>query len=700
MKLMIIEGSGKIKSIIKNLKDNNFKIFATGGHIKELSNTVNNGYGFDFVEFNPVFQTMDNKQKTIKEMNNLANEAEVIYIASDPDREGETIGWHVYNALSKDNKDKCKRITFEEINKQSILKAINNPRELDMNLVNAQLARLIFDKLFGFKTSSFAYKLMKLKDLSIGRVQSEALQIIVNRENEIKNYIPKYWWTINPIIKIQNSSLKLNLIDNEKLNNKFDKLEEINQFVDNLNEKFQFIKHEDKEVYEYPHIPFETASFLEYAMKKLNLSAKNTQSLLQILYEQGLITYPRTDSIRIDDEFCNIAYAYVKNTYTEKYANNSFWFNKIKQENAQEGHNALRIVNINIKTKEELINVLKENNLDEPAYKIDNLFKIYSAIYDRTLEVFFKPAKYNQTILTFKNKLKNEFNNLSEVLFNTNSKILIFDGWRKYYENNIDKIDKKTEEEIINVQPILNNYYEIIENKKMQDFIVKHSDTCPKRFNDGSLINYLKKKQIGRPSTFALMVNINNERHNTEIINKEIVPIEKGFYLNDFNKKCFSEFINDSFTAKLESELDDIALGKIDWKELLKRYYREIENKIKQLNDNEDIHKEYEKEAFKIANYACPLCNKKVLIKKDKNNNDYEVCEDFKYNQANSCTYIKFLNNFKQNTLEKCPKCNKAVYIYTTKNKKKYKACEDYNYDANKRKCDYIEWLTTKQVTH
>ena len=706
MKLMIIEGSGKIKSIMKNLKDNDFKIFATGGHIKQLSNSVNNGYGFDFIEFNPVFETIDNKQKTIKEMNNLANEAEIVYIASDPDREGEAIGWHVYNALSKTNKDKCKRITFEEINKQSILKAIENPRDIDMNLVNAQLARQIFDKLFGYKATGFAYALMKMKDLSIGRVQSEALQIIVNRENEIKNYVPKYWWTINPIIKIENCEVKLNLIDSEKITSKFDKLEEINQFVQNLNNQFEFIKHEDKEVYEYPHIPFDTASFLEYAMKKLNLSAKTTQGILQVLYEQGLITYPRTDSIKIDDEFCCIAYQFIKNSYGEQYANNSFWFNKLKQENSQEGHNALRIVNIKIRTKEQLNNILEENNVDEKIYKNnDNIFKVYSAIYDRTLEVFFKPAKYNQTILTFKNKLKNEFNNLYEVLFNANSKILIFDGWRKYYENNIDKIDKKTEEEIINVEPILNNYYAILENKKMQDFIMKHSDSCPKRFNDGSLINYLKKKGIGRPSTFALMVNINNQRHNTEIINKEIVPIEKGFYLNSFNKKCFSKFINDEFTAKLESELDDIALGKIAWKTLIKRYYQEIENKINELNNNEDIHKEYEKEPFKIADYNCPLCNKKVLIKKDKNNKDYECCEDFKYNQQNTCKYIKFfndlnINNTKKETNELCPKCHKKVYEYTTKNKKKYKACEDYNYYTNKRKCDYIVWLTNKTSKH
>ena len=704
MKLMIIEGSGKIKSINKNLNDNSFKIFATGGHIKELSKDLkdNNGYGFDFNNFDPVFKTINNKFQVIKEMNELGNEAEVIYIASDPDREGEGIAWHVYNALNKNNKDKCKRITFEEINKESIIKAINNPRKIDMNLVNAQLTRQIFDKLFGYKASSFAYNLMKMKDLSIGRVQSEALQIIVNREYEIRNYVPKYWWTINPIIDVNNTNIKLSLIENEKINTKFSTIEEINKFIEVLDNSFEFIKHEIKEVYQRPHLPFDTASFLEYAMKKFNINAQKTQSLLQVLYEQGLITYPRTDSIRIDEEFCNIAYEFVKNTYGMQYANNSFWFNKIKQDDSvQEGHNALRIVNIKIRSKEQLIQILKENNVKEDTYSDLNLFKVYKAIYDRTLEAFFNAAKYNQTILTFKNNLKSEFNTLNEVLFDAKTKILVFDGWMKYYENNFENLElDKDEEQVIKVEPILNNYYEIISNKNMNDFIEKHCDKKPKRFNDGSLIKYLKQKGIGRPSTFALMVSINNQRHNTEVKNKEIVPLDKGFILDNFNKKCFSEFINDEFTAGLETQLDCIATGRLDWKMLLKKYYDEIETQLKKLNNDQSIHEEYEKELYKLANYNCPICNAKVFIKKDKNNHDYEVCENFKYNQANSCTYIKFLNNFKQNTFEKCPKCNKVVYIYTTKNKKKYKACEDYNYDATKRKCDYIEWITSKVTLH
>lgn len=585
MNLVVIEGAGKIKKISQILgKD--YKVFATCGHITQLNQNINNGYGFEFEgpsAFIPKFQTLgcgtkDTKASVIKQLKKLASKADKIYIATDPDREGEGIAYHIYNQIL-DYKDKVCRITFNAINKPEIMKAIENPRQIDMNLVHAQFCRQVYDRYFGYKLSSFVKRVFQVKNSTAGRVQSAALLLLSLRENEIQNYVPRNWWTIEPKIQLdKNNIIKLKLVPNQKIEDvKFSSEQEAISFYQQLNDTYLFSQIIDgQEKVKKSNKPLTTSEILTIGTKTLKLSAKKTSQLLQRLYESGLITYPRSDSIRISPEFCEIGYQYALKHFGDQHADNSFWFNDIKQKDGvQDGHECIRVTELNNNSFEIVEQKLRnEKNLKE-------LWTLYETIYKRTLQVFLKPAIFSQTTLIFTN---NDYN------FEYNFKSLVFDGFLKYTKNIDDEEDEENNEilELTYIKSLLNNQFKSLDLKA----IIKHTDTCPTKYNIGDLIKKLEQLGIGRPSTFANMAEINIERENAILVDQKINVTQKGKKLNELIQKIMPELINLEFTANFEKELDIIAEGKEDWLNIVKKYINFYNDEIKK-NNIYELRKEY-----------------------------------------------------------------------------------------------------------
>lgn len=560
--LIVIESPKKIKTIKKYLGQE-YTILATGGHFRELNDAVN-GNGIDN-NFEPVYKTMQKKQEVVNLINEQAKISNQILIATDPDREGEAIGWHVYSVLNEAFKNKVKRITFHEITKEAILNAINNPKGIDLNLVNAQKARQCIDKKIGYDASKFLWeyffkekKSKKGQKLSAGRVQSVVLLLSEEKENEIKNFKSNSKFKIANIIKF-----KFNDYDSEKLNlelknenNEFaSKHELINEFgqdlINDINFELQEVSLGDK--VNLPALkPFRTIDALEAINKKLNIGLKEAQAILQKLYEGinvdgevlALITYPRTDSYIVSDKFINEAKNYIKQNYNSEILSD---FKQFKNsESAQEGHECLRVINLEISPK------FLSGKIEE------NLVKVYELIYQRSLAIFIKtPIKQNVDFNFFSQQTKN--------VFVAQTKILKEKG---YFI-----LDKEGEE--TNLKTV--NDYKNLEKQKFKGLnetnIYEVVSKAPARYSQASLVNTLEKLQIGRPSTYATMISTNLEKSFVTEKNKSLVITELGQTIIEILVKAFSTLINVEFTKQMECQLDKIAKGEIDYKEYIKQFW-------------------------------------------------------------------------------------------------------------------------------
>ena len=642
--IIIVESPAKCKTISKYLGED-YTVVSSKGHIRDLATSGKYGLGIDIEnDFKPSYEIIKGKKKDVKYLKDLIEKADHIYLATDPDREGETISWHLYDELKVPD-EKYDRIVFNEITKDVVLKALKNPRRIDMNLVHSGEARRFLDRIIGFRLS----KVMQSKTAgkSAGRVQSVALKLIVDREREILAFIPKEYWTIEADFKDFKANLetykeKVIEIPNEK---------EADKILDSLTNTFTIKKVEEKEKKRSAKEVFKTSTLQQACSNKLGFAASKTMKIAQKLYEgielddgfHGLITYMRTDSVRLSDEFTSASFAYINSKFGKDYV--GYVKKGKKTENVQDAHEGIRPTNINYEPDK-----IKK-------YLAPDEYKLYRIIYYRALASLMADAKFNSTTVLLDN------NNYG---FKATGSVLTFDGYLKVYGDYEDQEDT--------ILPDFKNYKAGI---ILSDTITKtqHFTKPPARFTESSLIKELESLGIGRPSTYATIISTIKDRGYVTLEDKKFVPTEVGFETTDKLQEFFSSIVNVKYTANMEKDLDEIAEGNEDYKKMLKDFY----DNFAPLVDN--AFKNMEKKKPEETGEKCPECGSPLVIRKGKYG-QFTACSNYP-----TCKYIKKEN--KQTEKEiicKCPKCEGNIIVRKTKKGKEFYGCDNFP------KCKYASW--------
>lgn len=643
-KLVIVESPHKSKTIEKYLgKD--FKVVSSVGHIRDLSTSGKYGFGVDIDNnFKPDYKIIKGKAKLVKELKKDIKDADFVYLATDPDREGEAISWHLYDTLGlkEENYD---RIVFNEITKKAVLDSFNKARKIDDNLVKSQETRRILDRIIGFRLS----KLMQSKTggKSAGRVQSVALKLIVDREREIEAFIPEEYFEIEA--KFNDFDAKLDTYNHKKIEIK--KESEAKEILSKLSNAFKIESIDKKEKAKKSKFPFTTSTLEQEASTKLGFTSKKTMMIAQKLYEginlkdgaEGLISYMRTDSVRLSDEFIKDTYGYIKDTYGSEYV--GYVKKSNKTENVQDAHEAIRPTNIN-------------NNPEKiKEYLTNDEYKLYSLIYYRALASLMKDAKVEATTVILDN------NNYQ---FKVNGQILIFDGYLKVYSKYEDSEDK--------VLPDFSNYKSNVLVANTIEY-TSHTTKPPARYTESKLIKEMEELGIGRPSTYAKTIDTIEERGYVKVIDKKFIPTEVGIETTDKLQEFFKDIINVEYTKNMEDDLDKIAEGNMEWNKLLSIFYQEFEPKV------EVAFKNMEKKAPEETGELCPNCGSPLVIKQSKYGK-FTACSNYP-----TCKYIKSNKEEKEvKEIISCPKCDGKILEKKTKRGKIFYGCSNYP------KCDFASW--------
>lgn len=642
--LVIVESPTKAKSITKML-GSNYKVRATYGHLRDLPKSK---LGVDIEDnFEPKYIKVRGKAKTINSLKDEAKKSEKIYLATDPDREGEAISWHLQYLLDLD-KDEKNRVEFHEITKNNVKNAIKNPRKIDKNLVDSQQARRIMDRIVGYEISPILWKRVK-SGLSAGRVQSVALKIIVDRQREIEAFKPEEYWSINA----KHIKEKIEF-ESEFYGSKDKKIK-----IANENCADKILSRIDKDRFEVVDIsktkrkrkaqkPYTTSTLQQDASNKLGFSTKYTMSLAQQLFEGidlgdkgrvGLITYMRTDATRLSKEIIEESLSYIKEKYGKKYASNGRSYSK-KSKQAQDAHEAIRptsIYNDPISIKE---------------YLTDQQYKLYKLIWTRIVQSQMTEYEYLSTAITFDSK---------GIIFKTNGKITLFDGFMK--------LNSSRENE------------NILPNLKLGDVIKaesinkkQHFTKALPNYTEASLVKILEEYGIGRPSTYSSTIASIISRNYVEFEDRKIIPTKLGIRVSDFLQENFNDIINVEFTAKMEDELDKIAQDEVYWKDVLKGFYEGFEKDIRNVSkDTRDY-----KVKDKVLDEKCPLCGSPLAIKHGRNGK-FIGCTNFP-----ECNFTK---SIVRTTGVKCPQCSDGEIIEKVSKKgKRFYGCSNFP------SCDYAIW--------
>ena len=643
-KLVIVESPHKSKTIEKYLgKD--FKVVSSVGHIRDLSTSGKYGFGVDIDNnFKPDYKIIKGKAKLVKELKKDIKDADFVYLATDPDREGEAISWHLYDTLGlkEENYD---RIVFNEITKKAVLDSFNKARKIDDNLVKSQETRRILDRIIGFRLS----KLMQSKTggKSAGRVQSVALKLIVDREREIEAFIPEEYFEIEA--KFNDFDAKLDTYNHKKIEIK--KESEAKEILSKLSNAFKIESIDKKEKAKKSKFPFTTSTLEQEASTKLGFTSKKTMMIAQKLYEginlkdgaEGLISYMRTDSVRLSDEFIKETYGYIKDNYGSEYV--GYVKKSNKTENVQDAHEAIRPTNINNSPEK-----IKE-------YLTNDEYKLYSLIYYRALASLMKDAKVEATTVILDN------NNYQ---FKVNGQILIFDGYLKVYSKYEDSEDK--------VLPDFSNYKSNVLVANTIEY-TSHTTKPPARYTESKLIKEMEELGIGRPSTYAKTIDTIEERGYVKVIDKKFIPTEVGIETTDKLQEFFKDIINVEYTKNMEDNLDKIAEGNMEWNKLLSIFYQEFEPKV------EVAFKNMEKKAPEETGELCPNCGSPLVIKQSKYGK-FTACSNYP-----TCKYIKSNKEEKEvKEIISCPKCDGKILEKKTKRGKIFYGCSNYP------KCDFASW--------
>ena len=647
-KLLIVESPAKANTIKKFLGGNT-KVVASMGHIRDLPKSK---LGVDIEhDFEPEYINIRGKGDLIKSLKKDAKQAKKVYLATDPDREGEAIAWHLSNILSED-KDKMSRVTFNEITKTAVQKAIKQPREIDKSLVDAQQARRVLDRIVGYKMSPVLWKKVK-RGLSAGRVQSVAVKLIVDREEEIENFIPEEYWNIFAELKDEKSkkSFEARFFGKNGKKQELHSGEEVDKILADVKDaKYMVTEVKRGEKKRTPAPPFTTSTMQQEASRKLGFTLKKTMSVAQGLYEGvripekgtiGLITYMRTDSIRLSDEFIGASYKYIEENYGKDYI--GYAKKSKKTENVQDAHEAIRPTSV------------YRNPEDIKKYLSTDEYKLYKIIYYRALASLMADAKVEATSVILDN------NNYQ---FKINGQILIYDGYLKAYALYETSEDKVLPDEFKNEGSILTT----TDVTKKQ-----HFTSPPPRYTEAKLIKELEELGIGRPSTYAKIMDTIKERGYVTIEEKKFVPTEIGIETTDRLQEFFSDLINVKYTAAMETDLDTIALGKLDEIKVLREFYDKFEPEV------EKAFGQMEKKAPKETGEVCPNCGSSLVIRKGRYG-EFTACSNYP-----ECKYIKKEEKQVKEIMD-CPKSCGKIIEKKTKRGKIFYGCNNYP------KCKYASW--------
>ncbi len=649
--LIIVESPTKAKTISHFLKNSRYVIKSSYGHVRDLPKSK---LGIDLENnFQPQYVIPIRARKIINELKKaLANVNQVI-LASDEDREGEAIAWHLSQALKL---KKSQRIVFHEITKSAIEEALKNPRSINLNLVNAQQARRILDRLVGYKLSPFLWKKI-YKGLSAGRVQSVALRLIVEREREIQNFQKQEYWSLAALLLAGAKTeimARLTKIDGRKL----DKLEinsekKAKKIKDELKKSFYKIaKLELKNVSRHPSPPFTTSTLQQKSNNQLGFSAKKTMILAQQLYEginlggqrTGLITYMRTDSVHLSEESLLQAKNYLQKNFSAEYYQRRQY--KTKSKGAQEAHEAIRPTNVS----------LEPNKIKK--YLTSSQYKLYQLIWRRFLASQMVPAKYLalKTIVFAGSK-----GNPNKFELVSNEQFLKFDGYLKIIKPE-EKLDNKEEARLAEISKLKQG--QILELAKV--LAEQHFTEPPARYSEAALVKKLEELGIGRPSTYASIIStIQDRKYVIKNQQRKLEPQEVGFLVNDLLVKHFPQIVDYQFTANLEDELDQIAHEKADWVKVLANFWQPFEKNLeKKYQEVEKINQDVK------TDRKCPLCGGDVVIKTGRFGKFY-ACQNFP-----KCRWTEAIVN---STGVKCPECKKGEIIERrTKKGKIFYGCSRY----------------------
>lgn len=632
--LVIVESPSKSKTIEKYLgKD--YKVLSSKGHIRDLATTGKFGFGVDIDNnFEPHYVIIKGKNGLVSDLKKIIKNYDEVILATDPDREGEAISWHLKDALKIKDKD-YGRVVFNEITEDAIKEAFKHPRKIDEDLVHSQESRRILDRIIGFRLS----KLMQAKTSgkSAGRVQSVALKLIVDREREIDAFNPEEYWTIEALFK----DFKAKLFKYKNKEIKVSNEVEANEIIDSLSNAFNIESVEKKQKEKPSRLPFTTSTLTQMASNRLGFSASKTMRIAQKLYEGidigdgpvGLISYMRTDSVRLSDNFIKETYAYISKNYGKEYV--GYVKKSKKTDNVQDAHEAIRPTSIN----REPDKIKKYLSGDE--------YKLYNLIYIRALCSLMANAKTDATTIILDN---------NDYKFKATGSVLTFDGYLKLYKTYEDKEDV--------ILPDLSTYKSkvLVSNGIEKN---KHFTEPPARYTEASLIKELERLGIGRPSTYAKIIDILEERNYINLLDKKFIPTEIGVTITDKLQEFFSNIINVKYTADMETDLDKIAEGKEVWYKLLDRFYNDFEPLV------ETAMKNMEKEAPKSTGEFCPECGKELVVRKGKFG-EFTACSGYP-----ECKYIK-KEEKKIVEICDCPECNGKIIEKKTKRGKIFYGCSNY----------------------
>lgn len=668
--LVIVESPAKA-STLKKFLGSNYKIEASIGHVRdfpksELGINIEN-------DFEPKYITIRGKGEILAKLRKEVKTADKVYLATDPDREGEAISWHLMYALKLDP-SKTYRITFNEITKNAVKKSIKEAREIDMDLVDAQQARRSLDRIIGYKISPLLWKKVK-KGLSAGRVQSVALRLICDREEEINNFIPKEYWTVDVNLAAKkNKTFTAKLfsdIDGKKL--ELDSEESTNKVLDAVKDKEFTVKSiKNGSRTKNPPAPFTTSTLQQEASKLLGYAAQKTMRIAQQLYEGinikghgtvGLVSYIRTDSVRISDEAYEAAKNYILDNFSENYLKPRQQYKTDSR--AQDAHEAIR------PTYTDITPDSAKESLSRDQYRL------YKLIWERFIASQMLPAKYKTLSCDIV---------CDNYIFRATGSILTFDGYLAVYKKNEEKYKEETIPEISEGESLA--VKEIIPEQ--------HFTQAPPRYSEATLIKTLEDLGVGRPSTYAPTLNVIQVRNYVAKENKVFYVTELGEIVNEIVKNNFGSVINSEFTADMETALDTVADGELEWKEVLRNFYPVFDDLLKEAEskvENVELHDEVTdiiceecgrnmvikygrfgkflacpgfpecrntKPLYEEAGVNCPECGGKILLKKTKKGRKYYGCEN-----NPECG----LMTWNLPTGEKCPNCGDALVIKGTKNK-------------------------------
>ena len=652
-KLIIVESPAKANTIKKFLGGST-KVVASMGHIRDLPKSK---IGIDIKnDFEPEYINIRGKAQLINSLKKDAKDAKNVYLATDPDREGEAIAWHLAYILGIPEDSIC-RISFNEITKDAVKTAVKNPRKIDINLTDAQQARRVLDRLVGYKISPVLWKKVK-RGLSAGRVQSVALKLVCDREEEIEHFVPEEYWTITALVKESKTkeSFETKLVGKNKEKLDIHSKEEVDKILNDL-EKEKFIV-EDVTVGEKkrnPAPPFTTSTLQQEASRKLGFAIRKTMMVAQGLYEgvkisghgvTGLITYMRTDSTRISDEARNAAKEVILKNFGENYYENRYF--KVNKE-SQDAHEAIRPTYLDLSPE------IVKDDLTPDQYKL------YRLIYNRFIASQMAQAVYDTIVVDI---AAGEYN------FKTSGQSIKFKGFMTLYVEDTDEEKQSEELGIANIP-----YLEKQDVLKKEKIDTKQSfSEPPPRYTEASLVKLLEEKGIGRPSTYSPIITTILTRNYIEKVQKQIIPTELGKIVNKLLVENFSDIINVEFTANMEKEFDSIAEGQKKWKELIREFYKPFSKVIEKVDKElEHVQLEYEETDVK-----CEKCGRNMVIKIGKYGK-FLACPGYP-----ECRNAKPLIEYADFN---CPKCGSQVQIRKTKKRRNYYICEN-----NPDSCDYISW--------